>query len=454
MRISVFGLGYVGCVSAACLARAGHEVIGVDVNSVKVETINRGASPIVEPGLGELIASVVADGRLSATTSAAEAIGRTELALICVGTPGLKNGRLDTGILDRVCRTIGEESKDREEPYTVVIRSTILPGTTERVVMPALRDGAGSRADDILKVATNPEFIREGSALDDYTHPPFTVIGSQDEETISRIQQMYAGVEAPFVSVPIRTAEMVKYAFNSFHALKVCFANEIGDACEALGADAQDVMRVFCMDHKLNISGAYLKPGFAFGGSCLPKDIRALTYAARAADADLPLISSIMPSNQAQIQHAVTTVLETGKRRIGIVGLSFKPNTDDLRESPLVTLVETLIGKGCEVKILDRHVSMARIMGANRRYIEEEIPHIASVLCTEYDELLNHAQVLVVGNDGEDTRQVLEIASPQLTIVDLTRSVTHASPKEAREQKGHPDKEEVSSGRSETSLRG
>lgn len=427
MRISVLGLGYVGCVSAACLAEAGHQVIGVDVVQNKVDMINRGASPIVEPGLSELTSSVVTAGKLRATTSSAEAIDASDLALICVGTPSCKNGQLNTDILGGLCRTIGRELQNREKPFTVVVRSTMLPGSMEKVVVPALQEGVDNKAGSGFKVAINPEFMREGSALHDYAHPPLTVVGCEDDEVTSQLREMYAGVDAPFVSVPIKTAEMMKYACNAFHAVKVCFANEIGDVCEALGADAQEVMKIFRMDHKLNISEAYLRPGFAFGGSCLPKDLRALAYAARTADVDVPLISSILPSNRIQIENAVSTVLESGKRRIGIVGLSFKPDTDDLRESPMVVLVETLIGKGCEVKILDRNVSMARLMGANRRYIEEEIPHIASVLCTEIDELLDHAEVLVVGNDGEDTREVLSAATPDLPIVDLTRHVANST---------------------------
>jgi GDP-mannose 6-dehydrogenase len=419
MKISVFGLGYIGCVSAACLARSGHRVIGVDVNTAKVEAINAGSSPIVEPGLAELVAEMGHAGRLRATASSDEAIADSELALICVGTPSCRNGRLDTAALVRVCRTIGEDIARQERPFTVVVRSTMLPGSTEKLVIPALRlAGAGTN----IKVAVNPEFLREGSALTDFSQPPFTLIGSEDAETIARLREVYAGVEAPFLSLPIKTAEMMKYAFNSFHALKVSFANEIGDACEALGADAQEVMRVFCLDRKLNISPAYLRPGFAFGGSCLPKDLRALSYAARTADVELPLIGSILPANKARIENAVEAILATGKRRIGIVGLSFKPNTDDLRESPMVAIVEALIGKGCDVRIRDRHVSMARLMGANRRYIEEEIPHIASLLCDKASDFVAHCDVLVVGNNGDDALEALAAAPPTLELMDLTRS--------------------------------
>jgi GDP-mannose 6-dehydrogenase len=428
MRISIFGLGYVGCVSAARLAEAGHQVVGVDVNPEKVAMVNAGASPIVEPGLDELLAAMVATGRLQATTSSLDAIAVSDVALICVGTPGRPNGQLDVDVLTRLCHEIGHALHDRDAPFTVVVRSTVLPGTVEDTVLPALRAGMRRRFRSGLRVAVNPEFIREGSALQDFLQPPFTLVGCADDDTAAQVRELYAGVEAPFVHTTIRTAEMIKYVANAFHALKVCFANEIGDSCEAFGVDAQEVMRIFRMDRKLNVSEAYLKPGFAFGGSCLPKDIRALTYAARTADVALPLISMILQSNTAQIHRAVETVLAARKRRIGVIGLSFKPGTDDLRESPMVTLVETLIGKGCDVRVLDHNVSVARLTGANRRYIEEEIPHIASLMCADAAELLSHAELLVVGNGGEETERALAAASTGLTVVDLTRGMARPRP--------------------------
>ncbi|HEX2667199.1 MAG TPA: nucleotide sugar dehydrogenase [Gammaproteobacteria bacterium] len=426
MRISIFGLGYVGCVSAARFAEAGHQVIGVDVNPEKVAMVNGGLSPIVEPGLEALLAFTVANGRLRATTSAAEGIANSDMALICVGTPGYANGQLNVDILRQLSSEIGRELHHREKPFTVVVRSTVLPGTVEEVVFPAIRAGIQRRDRSFLSVAVNPEFIREGSALQDFLQPPFTLVGCQDGATAAKVRELYANVDAPFVSTSIRTAEMIKYTANTFHALKVCFANEVGDACEAFGVEPQEVMRIFRMDRKLNVSEAYLKPGFAFGGSCLPKDIRALTYAARSADVELPLISRILESNGAQIRRAVDTVLATHKRRIGVLGLSFKPGTDDLRESPMVTLVENLIGKGLEVRILDHNVAVARLTGANRRYIEEEIPHISSLMCTEAVDLLNHAELLVVGNAGEETNQVLA-AAPELPVIDLTRGIARVS---------------------------
>ena len=421
MRVSVFGLGYVGCVTAACLARAGHDVIGVDVNPDKVGAVGRGESPLVEPGLGELIAEMVKKGRLRATTSAAEAVADSHLALICVGTPSRSNGQPDFAAIERVGEEIGRALGAGPKPYTVVLRSTVLPGTTERLLIPALRTAAGAEAAGWVRVAVNPEFMREGSSLKDFASPPLTLVGCDEADTAALVQALYADVQAPFVHTALPTAEMVKYAANAFHALKVCFANEIGDVCAALGVDAHEVMRVFLMDRKLNVSEAYLRPGFAFGGSCLPKDVRALLHAAVSSDVAVPLLGAILPSNDGQVRHGIEAVLETRRKRIGVVGLSFKPGTDDLRESPMVRLVEALIGKGCDVRILDRSVSLARLTGANRRYIEEEIPHIASLLCDGPRALLAHAEVLVVGNNGEETAAVLSRARPTQLVVDLTR---------------------------------
>ena len=422
MRISVFGLGYVGCVSAACLAKLGHEVLGVDINKDKVAMVNAAASPIVEPGLGELLVEVVGNRRFRATTSTEEAVNSSDLALLCVGTPGRANGQLDLDAIERVGKKIGAALNGRNDPYTVVLRSTVLPGTTERVLVPALLAGAGGKLRFPLRIAVNPEFMREGSSLRDFSHPPFTLVGCDDPETASLLQSLYTGVDAPFIQTAVRTSEMVKYVSNAFHALKVCFANEIGDVCTALGADPQEVIRIFLMDRKLNVSEAYLRPGFAFGGSCLPKDLRALVYAARTADVSLPLLSGIIPSNEGQIRRGVEAVLGTRKRRVGVVGLAFKPGTDDLRESAMVTLVEMLIGKGCDVRILDRCVAIARLVGANRRYIEDEIPHIASLMCENAETLLAHAEVVVIGNASEEAARVLAAVGSHHVVIDLTRS--------------------------------
>lgn len=424
MRVSVFGLGYVGCVTAACLAKAGHRVIGSDINEEKVSMVNAGTSPLVEPGLGELLGDVTRDRRLRATTSADEAVGESDLALICVGTPSRDNGQLDVKAVQRVAESIGRARGRVARPYTVVLRSTVLPGTTASVLLPALR---GATTADGLAVAVNPEFMREGSSLRDFAQPPLTLVGCEEPATASVLEELYAGVDAPFVHTSVRTAEMAKYVSNAFHALKVTFANEIGDLCDALGADAQEVMRVFLKDRKLNVSDAYLRPGFAFGGSCLPKDLRALLHAARSVDLAVPLLSEILPSNERQIQQAVSRILATRRRRIGVVGLAFKAATDDLRESPMVRLVESLIGKGCDLRILDENVSIARLGGANQRYIEEEIPHVASLMCSSLGSLLEHAEVVVLGNAGQTAADAVAALGRQHILVDLVRSFAGGS---------------------------
>ena len=424
MNISVFGLGYVGCVTAACLARSGHDVIGVDVNADKVDIVNGGRAPIVEPGLGELIAEMVAAGRLRATTSCVEAVTHANVALICVGTPGQATGQPSLDAVVRVGQEIGAALAAREasQPLALVLRTTALPGTTEERLAPALMRAAGDRASSV-QVAVNPEFMREGVSLHDFDHPPFVLVGTDDARLAGVVRSVYNDVKAPFVRTSIRSAELVKYACNAFHGLKVAFTNEMSDLAESLGADPRAVMRIFAMDRKLNVSDAYLKPGFAFGGSCLPKDIRGLLWAARTHDVELPLLTSVLPSNDHQIRSAIQRVLTLGKRKVGVVGLAFKKDTDDLRESPVVTLVEALIGKGFDVRILDSNVSMARLVGANRRYIESEIPHIASLLCATPAELSAHADVLVIGSRSKEAETVLEARRRDQQLVDLTRTV-------------------------------
>jgi GDP-mannose 6-dehydrogenase len=421
MNVSVFGLGYVGCVTTACLARDGHHVIGVDVSADKVAIINDGRSPIVEPGLEALLRRLVREGRVAATTSAAEAVRDTDLALICVGTPDIGHGQPDLEALSRVATAIGEACAWRTTPFTVVVRSTVLPGTNDlvREHLTAAASASGRVAD--IRLVSNPEFMREGSSIRDFDHPPFVLIGSDDADSAAIVRQLYASVNADVVETSIRTAEMIKYVCNCFHALKVCFGNEIADMCDALGADAQEVMRIFRLDRKLNISEAYLTPGFAFGGSCLPKDLRALLCASRVHAVDVPLLSAILPSNERQVRRAIDEVLQLKKKAIGVVGLAFKPDTDDLRESPMVTLVETLIGKGCAVRILDPNVVMARLRGANRQYIETEIPHVASLLCDTVQCLVDHAEVIVIGAACTEAAEVLAAARPDQAIVDLTR---------------------------------
>jgi GDP-mannose 6-dehydrogenase len=421
MRVSVFGLGYVGSVTAACLAAAGHEVVGVDISEQKVAMVNRGASPVVEPGLEELLAQAVGRGRLSATASSEAAVAKTDVALICVGTPSRSDGSLDVSAVEHVAHGIGRALQHRGSAYTVVLRSTVLPGTTERVLVPALSDGAGHPLDGAIRVAVNPEFMREGSSLRDFVEPPFVLVGCQDPGTAALVRSLYNDVVAPFICTSVRTAEMVKYASNAFHALKICFANEIGDACEAFGADPFEVTRVFLTDRKLNISEAYLHPGFAFGGSCLPKDLRALLFAGQDADLSLPLLSAILPSNEGQIRRAIKAVIATGKKRVGIVGLAFKPGTDDLRESPMVALVEACLEQGLEVRIFDPVVTVARLVGANRRDIEADIPQIASLMCERIEPVLDHAEVLVIGSVSADAVRTLAAARPEQVVIDLTR---------------------------------
>jgi GDP-mannose 6-dehydrogenase len=421
MRLSVFGLGYVGCVSAACFAGDGHEVVGVDVNPTKVEIINSGRSPIVEAGINELIGETVAAGRLRATTSSAEAVAATEVSLVCVGTPSRENGSLDLAYVKRVCQEIGAAMEAKRERHTVVIRSTMLPGTIEGTVVPALEVYSGKKAGRDFGVCINPEFLREGTSLKDFYAPPFTLVGADDEDTAALLRRLYAKIDAPLYVTPVKAAEMVKYACNTFHALKVSFANEIGNVCKGLGIDSHEVMRVFCEDTKLNLSPYYLKPGFAFGGSCLPKDLRAINYKAKELDVDTPLLSSILPSNRRQVERAVEMVLRTGKKRVGVLGFSFKAGTDDLRESPMVTLIEALIGKGIQLAVYDRDVSLARLFGANKEYIEREIPHISQLMRGEIGEVLDASDVIIVGNKSEEFRQIDERLRGDQLVIDLVR---------------------------------
>jgi GDP-mannose 6-dehydrogenase len=421
MRISIFGIGYVGCVSAACLARAGHEVVGVDVNPTKVEIINSGASPIVEPGINELIADVVRAGKLSATTDTSHAVNSTDVSLICVGTPSKPNGSLDLGHVQRVCEQIGKALASKSERHTIVIRSTMLPGSIESVAQPALESASGKKAGKDFGLCVNPEFLREGSSLKDFYAPPFTLIGTDDEQTGKIISGLYAEIDAPVFVTSMKTAEMVKYVCNCFHALKVSFGNEIGNICKALELDSHEVMNVFCADTKLNLSSYYLKPGFAFGGSCLPKDLRAVTYKAKELDVEVPLLTAITTTNRLQIERALDMVLRTGKKRVGVLGFSFKAGTDDLRESPMVTLIETLIGKGLDLVIYDRDVSLARLVGSNREYIEHEIPHIARLMRGSIEEVLGAADTIVIGNKSEEFRQIESRLRPDQTVIDLVR---------------------------------
>src|SRR5947209_2908721 len=421
MKLSVFGLGYVGCVSAACFAKEGHEVVGVDVNPLKVEIINSGKSPIVESGIGELIDEMVNAGRLRATTTSAEAVKTSEISLVCVGTPSNTNGSLDLKYIKRVCQEIGAAMESKRERHTVVMRSTMLPGTIESVVIPTIEVYSGKKAGRDFHVAVNPEFLREGTSLKDFYAPPFTLIGADDEDAGMLVRRLYASINAPCFVTSTKAAEMVKYACNCFHALKVSFANEIGNVCKGLGIDSHEVMNVFCRDTKLNLSPYYLKPGFAFGGSCLPKDLRAIIYKAKELDVDVPLLQAVLPSNRRQIERAVEMVLHAGRKRIGVLGFSFKAGTDDLRESPMVTLIETLLGKGMQLSIYDRDVSLARLSGANKEYIEREIPHISQLMRSTVEEVLTNSDLLIIGNKAEEFRDIeTKLRSDQI-VIDLVR---------------------------------
>jgi GDP-mannose 6-dehydrogenase len=421
MRISVMGLGYVGTVSAACLAKEGHEVIGVDPERTKVDLINVGRPPIIEQDIEEIIAEQVACGRLCATSDAAAAVQQSDLVLVCVGTPSLPNGGIDLRYVRNVCSEIGAALRDHPGAPVVVMRSTLLPGTLREVVIPLLEAGSGKRAGAEFGVCINPEFLREGTAVHDYYHPPKTVIGELNPASGNLLASIYAGMSAPLIRTDIETAEMVKYADNAWHALKVGFANEIGNICKALGVDSHAVMDVFCKDTKLNLSPYYLKPGFAFGGSCLPKDVRALLYKAKMLDLSLPILSGVLPSNQQQIERGIQAVIDKGSKKVGILGFSFKAGTDDLRESPVVTLTERLIGKGYELRIYDRNVSIASIRGANRDYILNHIPHISRLMVPSIDEVLSHAQTIVIGNADPEFREVPRRLENGQTIVDLVR---------------------------------
>lgn len=421
MKISVFGLGYVGAVSAGCLARDGHEVVGVDPMPTKVELINQGKTPIIENEIGEIIESSVRQGRLSATEKAQMAVDSSELSFICVGTPSQLNGSLDLKYIRRACEEIGAALRNKDSFHVVVVRSTMLPGSMRSVVIPTLEEFSRKKAGEAFGVCINPEFLREGTSVFDFYNPPKTVIGEFDGKSGDRLAQLYGSLNAPLVRTDIETAEMIKYTDNVWHALKVGFANEIGNLCKALGIDGHRVMDIFCKDSKLNLSPYYLKPGFAFGGSCLPKDVRALTYRARSLDLDLPILNAILPSNERQMERGVRMITEKGKHRVGILGFSFKAGTDDLRESPIVEVIERLIGKGYELRLYDRNVRLASLVGANRDYILNRIPHISRLMVETIDDVLGFAETIVIGNGDKEFRDVPGRLRDGQTVIDLVR---------------------------------
>ena len=420
-------MGYVGTVSAACLAQDGHQVIGVDPVRTKVDLINAGQCPIIEVDIGEIIAETVKNGRLRATDDQEDAVRQTELSFVCVGTPSQANGNLDLTYIRRVCEMIGKALMNKAARHTVVIRSTILPGTMHQIVIPTLEEHSGKKAGVDFGVCNNPEFLREGSAVRDFNSPPKTVIGELDRASGDMLGALYAKLEAPFIRTDLETAEMVKYVDNSWHALKIGFANEIGNLCKSFSIDAHDVMKIFCQDKKLNISPAYLTPGFAFGGSCLPKDLRALAYKAKMHDLELPIMNAILPSNELQVAKGLRLIMEKGHKQIGVLGFSFKAGTDDLRESPMIEVIEHLIGKGYDLRIFDKNVSLASLVGANRDFILNRIPHISRLMVNSIDAILDHAQTVVIGNKDPEFEGVFDRLREGQHLVDFVRITNRRS---------------------------
>ncbi|NNF17394.1 MAG: UDP-glucose/GDP-mannose dehydrogenase family protein [Gammaproteobacteria bacterium] len=402
MNISIFGLGYVGAVSLACLARDGHQVVGVDIDQTKLDLIASGKPPIVEEGIQETMATAVNSGRVTVTTNCTEAISATQMSFVCVGTPSRKNGDQDLGAIERLSAEIGEGLKQKSGFHTVVIRSTVRPGTVMKTIEPLIEKHSGKRSGEEFGLCFQPEFLREGSSIRDYDNPPMTIVGCNNETSARLLEDLFGQLPCKFISTDIGTAECLKYACNAFHALKITFANEIGRVTQSLDVDSRKVMELVCEDRQLNISTAYLRPGFAFGGSCLPKDLRALLHVARENDVELPMLAGMLPSNETHIRHTLDMVLAQNTRSVGMIGLSFKSGTDDLRESPLLTMAESLIGKGMQLRIYDPEVNLARLMGANKRYLEESIPHIAELMCASSAEVMAHGDVIIVGLGGQE----------------------------------------------------
>jgi GDP-mannose 6-dehydrogenase len=417
--LSVFGLGYVGSVTAACLAHKGNRVVGVDIDAAKVQTLEEGRSPVLEKGINELVEESRKDGRLFGTTDPVRAVCESDLSIVCVGTPSEKNGRIDVSHLQRACEEIGEGIAQKKKFHLVVFRSTVIPGTTESVLIPTLEKVSKKRSGKDFGVCYNPEFMREGCAVSDFFEPAVTILGSSAPQQGKLLRNLYEWVPGRVFETTIATAEAAKYVSNAYHALKVSFANEVGTFCKKVGVDTESVFQIFTADTKLNASAAYLMPGFAFGGSCLPKDVRAFTYRAKEIDLRLPLMESILPSNKEHIERAVEAVLHTGKRKVGVLGLSFKSGTDDLRESPLIQLVKRLLGEGCELQIWDQNVSLGKLVGSNRRFIEEVIPHIGSLLVQDLKNVVQSSEVVVIGTREADSQTLANYLHENQTVIDL-----------------------------------
>lgn len=420
MKISVFGLGYVGVVSCACFSREGHQVIGVDVSQTKVDLINNGKATIIEKGLEEVISKSVSEGLLKGTTDYEQAVQQTSISFICVGTPSLPNGSINLAFIYEVMNQIGRGIAEKKEFHTVVIRSTVKPGTL-KTCLGIIEDVSGKKHGKQFGIVSNPEFLREGSAMEDFVHPPYTILGSDSEKSISVLRELYKNIEAPIHAIRPEEAELVKYANNNFHALKITFANEIGNICKEHEVDGHVVMDLVSKDTKLNLSPYYLKPGFAFGGSCLPKDVRGLTQIAKAKDLSTPLLSSLLESNVNQINRALNLIYSLSSRKIGVLGFAFKAGTDDLRESPVVELIETLIGKGYDLKVYDSNVQLSSLMGKNKEYISNHIPHIYRLLEQNISDIINHADILIIGNKAEEFKALLEDIPESKIIIDLVR---------------------------------
>ena len=420
MKVSIFGLGYVGAVSLACLSRDGHDVIGVDIDASKLALIQAGKTPVVEEGMVELMQRVAAGGHVSVTTDAAQAVQGSEISLVCVGTPSAANGSQDQGAVLRLAAEIGAALKTKDTPHVVVFRSTLVPGTVETVLRPIIEEASGKKDGVDLHLCFQPEFLREGSSIRDYDKPPFTIVGANHDYPAERLQALFGHLPCKFLKTSVRAAEMMKYCCNNFHALKITFANETARLCEALGVDPFEVMDLVCQDTQLNISPVYLKPGFAFGGSCLPKDLRATSYLAKIHDVEIPMLDGIMRSNRSHLDLAFQKLLASGKRNVGFIGLSFKTGTDDLRESPLVALAELIIGKGMQLSVYDPEVRLAQLLGANLRYIETHLPHIGQLLKGEIDDVVDAAEVLVVGMSGREVADRLAArCRPGQIVLDL-----------------------------------